>query len=111
MRFPSPFSRRRSSLARLRRRIILAKARQPLADCSRAAAAARARAGGAGRRWAGGAVVSRVRPVVDIEEDRVIWVRESDLGQAVREGGATWISEGGQLRYNPGSSLGAVGGA
>ena len=24
--------------------------------------------------------------VLDIEEDRVIWVRESDLGQAVREG-------------------------
>ena len=47
--------------------------------------------------------------VLDIEEDRVIWVRESDLGQAVREGGSTWVSEGGQLRYNPGSSLGPVG--
>ena len=23
--------------------------------------------------------------VLDVEEDRVIWVRESDLGQAVRE--------------------------
>jgi hypothetical protein len=48
--------------------------------------------------------------VLDIEEDRVIWVRESDLGQAVREGGEVWVRENGQMRYNPGSSIGAVGG-
>ena len=49
--------------------------------------------------------------MLDLEEDRVIWVRESDLGQAVREGGEVWVRENGQMRYNPGSSIGAVGGA